>query len=33
MRLSPLAQKWPMQRHGHRPEVKFGLDMSFNTQN
>jgi hypothetical protein len=25
MVLSPLAQKWPMKHHEHRPKIKFGL--------
>jgi hypothetical protein len=32
MRLSPLAQKWLMKHHGHRPQVKFFSKMPFNVQ-
>jgi hypothetical protein len=32
MGLSPLAQKMVDKRHEHRPQVKFGLEMFFNTQ-
>jgi hypothetical protein len=32
MRLSPIAQKWPMKHYEYSPQYKFGLKMLFNTQ-